>query len=179
MKRHIVKGFSARVTTSIHSLLTRSRSILLVAAIGIPTSCAAISFAVRASNPNGGKPPSIEGTTPVIESATPLTKPASAGQTTKKSLEVEIVTLRAWGFEPSNITRAKGRFLLAVNNQSQLTEHLTFSMAHELGSKVKEDRLDWRAIHRWNNIIELNPGRYRLTVLEQPEWVCNFTVTAN
>lgn len=168
----------ARVTTLIHGFRRRATGIPVIAALCLLITCAAICFAVRASNPKAANCPSIEGTTPVLEYATRVTKPASVAQVPKGSVEVEIVTLREWGFEPKSITRPKGRFFLAVNNQSQLTEQLTFSMAHEVGNRLKEDRLDWRARHRWNNIFELNPGRYKLTVLEHPEWVCDFSITA-
>lgn len=173
MKRTTVNTFSARVIAMKQGLTNRGTMLALVAALGMLVCCCALlGFAVRAWNPKAANPASIV-------PAMPLDEATLIRQTLKGSVEVEIVTLREWGFEPNSITRTKGRFFLAVNNQSQLTEHLTFSMANEVGTRLKEERLDWRARHRWNNFFELNPGGYRLTVLEHPEWICHFTVTAN
>ena len=104
---------------------------------------------------------------------------SSQGNRSKSEIEVELVTLKAWGFEPGVITRPKGRFVLAINNQSQLGEVLTFSLVEERGNKLKDVKLDYRASHRWNSVFDLNPGRYQLTVTEHPEWVCELNISGS
>lgn len=97
---------------------------------------------------------------------------------TQERVEAEIVTLRPWGFEPKEITRPKGKFLLAINNQSQKAEQLTFSFTEDRGKKLKEVKLDVRGKHRANNLYDLNPGRYQLAVDGHPEWILSFNITA-
>ncbi len=100
------------------------------------------------------------------------------GNPKKSTLEVELLTLRSDGFEPKVITRPKGQFYLAINNQSQLREELTFSLAEEKGKNLKDEKLHEGGKHRSNTLYDLNPGKYQLTVKEHPEWRCSFEITS-
>ena len=94
----------------------------------------------------------------------------------KSDLRVQILTLRPFGFEPNEIKRPKGKFLLAVNDQSQAGEDLTFVLTEERGAELKNVKLDLSGKRKWNNLFDLSAGQYRLSVRNHPEWVCNFII---
>jgi hypothetical protein len=107
----------------------------------------------------------------------PKTAPVPQSPGNKSNIEVEAVTLLQWGFEPKEITRPEGRFQLAINNQSQMHEQLTFSLAVDKGYKLNEVRLRGGSKHHWDGLYDLKPGKYQLTVGGHPEWVCTLNIT--
>jgi hypothetical protein len=104
-----------------------------------------------------------------------LTEPSR--QSNEKA-EVELVTLQPWGFQPKEITRPEGKFFLVINNRSELIQDLTFSLTEERGAKLKETKLGINERKNSNDLVDLNPGIYFLTVPEHPEWVCKITIAA-
>jgi hypothetical protein len=102
---------------------------------------------------------------------------AEPSKQSNEKVEVELVTLQRWGFEPKEIARPKGKFLLVVENQSGVIQGLTFSLVEERGARLKEIKLGANRRKGWNDFVELNPGNYSLTVSERPEWRCTFTIT--
>jgi hypothetical protein len=83
----------------------------------------------------------------------------------------------ATGFEPKEINRPKGQFLLVVHNRSGV-EEVNLRLDHEAGNRLHEvrvgrDRLDWRAP------LDLHPGQYVLTEAGHPGWICRINVTAH
>jgi hypothetical protein len=102
--------------------------------------------------------------------------PAPQGNSKHQALEAEIVTLRPFGFEPAEIARPKGRFILMVDNRSGLGD-MDLQLNRETGNhlhavKVSKEQLDW------NDEFDLSPGRYVLTEAGHPEWSCWITITA-
>src|SRR5262245_19324241 len=59
--------------------------------------------------------------------------PAQAQERT----QLELVTIRTRGFEPAQITRSKGRFVLAVYNRSGL-EEVNLHLDQEAGVKLRQ-----------------------------------------
>ncbi len=97
-------------------------------------------------------------------------------QRSGRPMETEIVTLRPSGFEPKEIKRPKGSFLLVVINRSRLAAiHLLLD--DETGSRDREARVP-REKTAWRNLIDLNPGRYLLKEADHPEWFCRITITS-
>jgi hypothetical protein len=92
----------------------------------------------------------------------------------KDPLETELVTVRPHGFEPAEITRIGGRFLLAVENRSGV-EELWLRLDNETGGKEREERVHRKKLD-WNDVVELKPGSYRLTEAHHPDWVCRITI---
>ena len=92
------------------------------------------------------------------------------------AIDAEHVTLRATGFEPAEFTRPPGKFLLAIDNQTQMNE-VGFRLIAENGSTV-HDLPPKRDRYRLRQIVDLAPGRYALRVIDHPEWVCRITITA-
>lgn len=102
--------------------------------------------------------------------------PAGRSRQPNEKVEVELVTLQRWGFEPKEITRPKGRFFLVIENKSELIQDLTFSLVEERGARLKDIKLGVNKRKGWNDFVELTAGNYLLTVSEHPEWQCKFTI---
>jgi hypothetical protein len=91
-------------------------------------------------------------------------------------MEVEVITVRPNGFEPREITRPQGRFMLAINNHSGATE-LALQLDRVQGNRVHEVRLPKSRV-RWNKVLNLPPGDYVLSEQNHPDWVCRIKLTA-
>jgi hypothetical protein len=102
-------------------------------------------------------------------------EPAQAQQT-GLALEAEIITITPRGFEPAEITRPKGAFILLVDNRSELDE-ITFRLDHEAGHRQHEVRVT-REQWDWDGMVNLHPGIYMLTEASHPDWLCRITITA-
>lgn len=90
-------------------------------------------------------------------------------------VESEVVTATRRGFEPAAITRPQGQFILVVDNR---TGHdLNFRLARDAGELLHEIRSSREQLD-WNEVLDLQPGRYVLSELEHPEWTCSITITA-
>lgn len=94
-----------------------------------------------------------------------------------ESVETELVTITPTGFEPSEITRPRGKFLLAVNNRTGL-EEINLRLGREAGNKLREVKLRGGKL-RSGTFEDLPPGRYVLTEAGHPDWVCRITITPN
>jgi hypothetical protein len=96
-------------------------------------------------------------------------------QTSRERIEVEPVTLRARGFEPSAITRPRGQFLLAVDNRSGFPD-LDFRLVGLNGNQQAAKRMRGREL-RWRQLVDLPPGDYVLTEANHPRWHCQISIT--
>ncbi len=100
---------------------------------------------------------------------------SAQASTEEEPLTVELITILPTGFEPAEITRPKGRFILAVDNRSEL-EDCEFEIKRVGGNRlhrvrVPREKLDWRGI------VELPAGTYVVTEVNHPDWVCRITIT--
>jgi hypothetical protein len=94
-------------------------------------------------------------------------------------LDAQRITIRPEGFEPAEIFRPAGRFLLAVNDRSGARD-LVLTLARDNGQRLHRTRMrDTPRKHQWRQIVNLPPGRYVLSEANHPEWVCRITLTAN
>lgn len=91
-------------------------------------------------------------------------------------VQAELITVTPTGFEPSELTRAKGRFLLAIDNQSGLDE-LEFYFERENAGRVNVP-LSRRGKLAWREIVDLTPGTYLLRARNDESWRCRITITA-
>jgi len=89
-------------------------------------------------------------------------------------VEAEVLILRPDGFEPNEIKRPAGRFILSVRNRSGLPE-LSLHLARAGGEKLREVRMPSGKV-RHGEPVELPPGQYTLTS-EQTGAVCRITLT--
>jgi hypothetical protein len=90
--------------------------------------------------------------------------------------EVESILLQGNGFEPNEITRRHGRFMLAISNRSGSNE-LSLRLDRLNGNRLHEARMAKGRI-RWNQAFNLPPGDYVLSEQNHPEWVCRITLTS-
>ena len=97
---------------------------------------------------------------------------------TKDGPEGEIVAVHRNGFEPNQITRHAGEFLLFIDNRTGLDEIQVRLERVDGAGRLHDVRLTKRA-YSWNTILNLSPGEYALTEVSHPEWTCRITVTPN
>ena len=89
-------------------------------------------------------------------------------------LEVELITLRPAGFEPREITRPKGVFVLFIDDRSgRENSSLVLQRVHE--EPVRDVGLN-REKSEWHDVIDLAPGNYVLRDLSNPELRCQITI---
>jgi uncharacterized cupredoxin-like copper-binding protein len=92
-------------------------------------------------------------------------------------LETQRITLTPMGFEPAEVTRPAGRFLLAINDRSGQRDS-SFVLRHSTGERLREFRVgETHRKHEWREVVNLPPGRYLLSDVENPEHVCHFLLT--
>jgi hypothetical protein len=97
------------------------------------------------------------------------------GNSSATHLDAEHITLRSTGFEPSEITRPAGRFLLAVDNVTGMGE-MSFRLLHHSGARLRDFPANGR--FRLRQVVELPPGQYALVEVNHPNWACRITITA-
>ena len=90
-------------------------------------------------------------------------------------LETEIVTITPAGFEPADITRSQGRFMLAIDNRSGL-EEVDLYLERETEGRVnlafsRKGKLAWR------DTFDFPPGVYILRAANDESWRCRISIT--
>ena len=99
---------------------------------------------------------------------------ATMAQRPQAPVQAELVTVTPTGFEPSELTRPKGRFLLAIDNQSGLDE-VEFYFERENAGRVNVP-LGRRGKIAWREIVDLTPGTYILRATHDESWRCRITI---
>jgi hypothetical protein len=89
-------------------------------------------------------------------------------------VEVVVVTVLPTGFEPNEIKRGPGKFLLAVDNRSNLRD-LKLRLEDESGNVRHEHRIHGGKLDS-REPLDLPTGRYLLKVINQKEWVCRIEI---
>jgi len=89
-------------------------------------------------------------------------------------LEVELITLRPAGFEPSEITRPKGPFVLFIDDRSgKETSSLVLQRIN--GERLRASNLN-RKKSEWHDVIDLPPGTYVLQDAGNSELRCQIAI---
>jgi len=91
------------------------------------------------------------------------------------SMEAELITILPAGFEPAEIRRPAGKFVLAIDNRSGLAE-VNLSLLRVAGRSVQALRIK-KETPDLREMIELAPGVYQLTEANHPDWSCRLTIT--
>lgn len=113
-------------------------------------------------------------TAPATASTVATRKPSSDGP-----VQVELLTVLSTGFDPAEIMRASGPFLLLVENRSGVdlgTLQLlpvgdgSQSAAPLLETSIGKGQRDWSAR------VELPAGVYVLKQVDEPGWSCKITI---
>ena len=112
----------------------------------------------------GAKPQSSDTVTSIAQQST---RPIA-------DFESELITVTPHGFEPGEITRPSGHFLLGVNNHTGLTD-LSLMLVHESGRSVGGKRLS--KLKTWRQVLDLQSGNYELREANHRDWLCRITIT--
>jgi len=104
------------------------------------------------------------------------TEAATVVQGPQAPVQAELITLTPTGFEPTELTRPKGRFLFAIDNRSGLDD-VEFYFERETGGRVNVP-LSRRGKLAWREIVDLSPGTYILRATNDQSWRCRLTITA-
>jgi hypothetical protein len=113
---------------------------------------------------------------PAAATNEPLVSAAAPASPTTAPLEAELIVLRPSGFEPVEITRPAGEFLLTFHNRSGL-EEVNLLINLESGATLREERIPLERPN-WRRVVAIPPGRYVITEANHPDWVCRVTITA-
>lgn len=89
-------------------------------------------------------------------------------------MEEVTLTISADGFDPPEVIRPAGRFMLSVDNRSGADE-LTLTLKRGNGNKVLEVKVSGQK-GDWSEVIDLRPGRYTLSEVGHPNWKCDFRI---
>jgi|SRR5215216_603348 len=92
----------------------------------------------------------------------------------QERLETELITLRPTGFEPNEIQRPQGAFILGVDNQTGV-EAIELRMARADGQRLNALEAPRRKIS-WREVVDLAPGQYVLSEANHPDWTCTVTI---
>jgi hypothetical protein len=98
------------------------------------------------------------------------------GRTTDDSqpAEIELITLRAAGFEPSEITRPKGAFVLFLDDRSG-KDNSSLELKRVNGERLRTISLQ-RKKSDWHDVVDLSPGSYILQDANNSERRCQITI---
>lgn len=99
---------------------------------------------------------------------------------TPEPITAEVLTLTSAGFFPREFTHPKTRFILVVNNRTEEPE-INLTLSRDKGNKVREKQKDAKVLKKqpdWNDLLDLTPGDYVLSVDGHPKWECRITITA-
>lgn len=101
---------------------------------------------------------------------------ASSAQQREKPLrlETELITLQPFGFEPNEIRRPQGAFILGVDNRAGV-EAIELQFMRADGQRLTALQTPKRKVS-WREVVDLPPGQYVLSVANHPDWTCNVTI---
>ena len=99
----------------------------------------------------------------------------SAPISDKQRFEGEIVTLKPSGFEPREITRGSGPFVLTVENNSGMPV-TPLMLTSESGGPPFHQVSVARETRNWSEIFDLPPGSYTLKDVRNRNHVCGITI---
>jgi hypothetical protein len=88
--------------------------------------------------------------------------------------EIELITLRPAGFEPAEITRPKGAFVLFIEDRSG-RENSSLVLRRDNGGQLRTIGLQ-RKKSEWSDVVNLTPGTYILQDANNSELPCRITI---
>lgn len=88
--------------------------------------------------------------------------------------EIELITLRPAGFEPAEITRPNGPFVLFIDDRSG-RDNSSLLLQRSNGGQLRAIGLERRK-SEWNDVVDLTPGTYILRDANNSELRCQITI---
>ena len=115
---------------------------------------------------------------PVLPGVVKTAPPSALPQRSRPiaNFESELITITSHGFEPQEVSRPNGPFLLMVDNRSGLNT-TSLALTRDTGARTHEMRVP-REEPNWSDVVNLPPGRYVLSESDHPRWTCRITITA-
>ena len=92
----------------------------------------------------------------------------------QERLETELLTLQPTGFEPNEIQRPRGAFILGVDNRSGV-DAIELRFVRSDGQRLTVLETPRRKIS-WREVVDLGPGQYVLSEANHPDWTCTVTI---
>ena len=89
-------------------------------------------------------------------------------------MESELITITPHGFEPQEITRPAGAFLLFIEDRSGF-KRISPQITRLAGLRVLNLTIS-REQPDWSDVLNLQPGVYLLTDSDHPTWLCRVTI---
>ena len=96
-------------------------------------------------------------------------------QVTSTRIEVEILKIEPSGFQPAEINRPAGPFVLIMRNRSG-AQGLLLRLRRRGGEGVREIQLSRRRTI-WHQQLDLPVGTYVLSEVNHPQWVLNINIS--
>lgn len=90
-------------------------------------------------------------------------------------MESELITITPHGFEPQEITRPAGSFLLFIEDRSGF-EQVSPQVSRLAGLRVFSLTIS-REQPDWSDVLNLQPGVYMVSDPDHPTWLCRVTIT--
>ena len=88
------------------------------------------------------------------------------------NIQVQTFSLGQDGFEPKQINREPGPFVLGIDSRSQSA---SFEFVREDGRRAVE--IKWpKGQIRWRKLVNLPPGNYLLKEINHPDWTAQITI---
>lgn len=156
-------------------ILSIAVSSAALALVSLRMKTAAKSAPERSDAARLAHPPksSEQSATAVMASSSAL--PPIQGDTQSQRIEAELISIRSNGFEPTQITRPKGPFLLAIENRSGLKQ-IEFQLSAPVGMRLFQIKRSWERSD-WNQVVDPPVGHYVLTEANHPDWKCTISIT--
>lgn len=104
-----------------------------------------------------------------------VTNSEASSAAPQQKIEAELITIYPQGFVPREIRRPPGKFLIAIDNRSGIQE-IELRLDHETGNRLRQVQVARKKV-AWRDLVELPPGKYRLTEANHPDWVCRFEIS--
>ena len=111
----------------------------------------------------------------LVATKTPVV--ASQSDITRDDLEAELITIFPRGFEPAEITRPPGRFLLVIDDRSGLDE-IILGLERQGGQSVHGFRMTRNELEL-TKVVDLKPGVYILREARHADWTCQLTISGS
>lgn len=159
-------------TPACRAALSKLKLILLVSPVLVAGAAAAAAHA--------WPPPAVESRAAArshVTAGPPPRLATPAGRGAQEAPQTELVTVTPTGFEPAELTRPAGRFILSVENRSGL-EEVTLVLRDQAGQELLRQRVPRERLD-WSGPLDLPAGAYLLAEEGHPGWACALTLTAD
>ena len=141
--------------------------------VGVFSCCTILTFAIQAYNSQQAGIPNQVRAVNLVTSTLKADQVKPNGAT--QSLPGVVITLHPQGFEPKEITRPAGTFLLIVNDYSRLD---STSLRLESASGIQlNGAASQKETPKWVQTQTLAQGEYILREENHPQWVCEIHIT--